>query len=146
MDYLINSNVYLRGRDLDGVPILMFVGKAHTRGTKNMDDLKRCLVYWIERGLRQSNDGRQITAVFDMSGTVSSNVDIEYTKLIINTFKHYYPNSLNWILTYEMAWWMNGKLKSFKKAFDKSFSNFRPFFQQHFKSSKSFCPRKRLNV
>lgn len=73
MDYLINSNLYLHGRDLDGKLILMFKGKLHVRGRRNMNDLKRCLVYWIERGLRQTKND-QITVIFDMSDTGLSNV------------------------------------------------------------------------
>lgn len=44
-----------------------------------------------------------------MMDTGLSNIDLEYTKTIVNTFKLYYPNSLNWILVYEMPWIMNGK-------------------------------------
>lgn len=108
MDYLINTNLYLHGRDLDGKLILMFKSKLHIRGTKNMDDLKRCLIYWIERGFRETKN-EQMTVVFDMLGSGMSNIDMEYTKFIINTFKNYYPDSLNWILVYDMPWIMNGE-------------------------------------
>lgn len=136
MDYLINSNLYLHGRDLDGKLILMFKGKLHVRGRRNMNDLKRCLVYWIERGLRQTKND-QITVIFDMSDTGLSNVgkdnlwqlknraitskqkfsEMEYTRAIINTFKNYYPNTPNWILVYDMPWIMNGEWK-LVKAFE----------------------------
>lgn len=88
----------------------MFKSKLHVRGTKNMDDLKRCLIYWIERGFRETKN-EQMTVVFDMLGSGMSNIDMEYTKFIINTFKNYYPDSLNWILVYEMPWIMNGEWK-----------------------------------
>lgn len=107
MDYLTNSNVYLHGRDLDGKLILMFNCRAHTRGCKKYEDLKRCLVYWIERGLRETKNDK-LTVIFDMLETGLGNVDMEYTKIIINTLKSYYPNSLNWILVYEMPWIMSG--------------------------------------
>lgn len=54
MDYLINSNIYIRGRDMDDKMLLLFKCKLHTRGSKDMNDLKRCLVYWIERAFRES--------------------------------------------------------------------------------------------
>lgn len=143
MDYLINSNLYLRGRDVDGKLILMFKSKLHTRGSRAIDDLKRCFIYWIERGMRQSKN-EQLTVVFDMMNSGMSNIDMEYTKIIINTFKHYYPNSLNYILVYEMPWIMTGSCNSLR-AF-KSFAHFPLTFQPHFKSSKSFYRRKPLNV
>lgn len=95
---------------MDEKLILMFKAKWHTRGSKNLDELKKCLVYWIERGFRQSKN-EKLTVVFDMMDTGMSNVDLEYTKTIINTFKLYYPNSLNWILVYDMPWIMNGKTR-----------------------------------
>ena len=86
--------------------MIVFKGKLHTRGTRNIDDIKRCLVYWIERAMRQSN-GESLTIVFDMMNTGMSNIDLEYTRNIINIFK-LYPNALNYILVLEMPWIMNG--------------------------------------
>lgn len=108
MDYLLNNNIILHGHDLDGKLMLTFLCKLHVRGSKNLDDLKRIMVYWIERGFRESNN-EKLTLIFDMADTGLRNIEMEYTQYIINTFKNYYPNSLNWILVYEMPWIMNGK-------------------------------------
>lgn len=126
MDYLTNSNVYLRGRDLDGKLILMFDCRTHIRGAKDMEELKKCLVYWYERAGRESN-GDKITIVFDMKDTGLSNMDLEYTKMIVNTSKLYYPGSVNWILIYEMPWIMNGEFEAFLRAAN----NFLSFFSSH---------------
>lgn len=118
MDYLKSTCVYLHGRDADGKLILMFKSKLHIRGSKNQEDLKRCMVYWIERGFRESNNDH-LTLVFDMLDSGLSNIDMEYTRTVINIFKYYYPDSLNWILVYEMPWIMNGEceLLRLRKAF-----------------------------
>lgn len=108
MDYLLNNNIILHGRDLDGKLMLTFLCKLHVRGSKNLEDLKKIMVYWIERGFRESNNDK-LTLIFDMHDTGLRNVEMEYTQTIINTFKNYYPNSLNWILVFEMPWIMNGK-------------------------------------
>lgn len=50
----------------------------------------------------------QITAFFDMEDSGMSNMDLDYTRYIINLFKHYYPNSLNYILVYELPWVLTG--------------------------------------
>lgn len=44
-----------------------------------------------------------------MDGAVLGNMDMEYTKYLINLFKDYYPNFLNFIIIFEMAWVLNGK-------------------------------------
>ena len=73
-----------------------------------MEDLRRCFIYWMERGVREANYDK-LTLIFDMNGAGMSNVDLEYMKVVINTIKTYYPESLRWILVYEMPWVMNGK-------------------------------------
>lgn len=115
MDYLVSSSLYLRGRDMDGKLILFYKFRLHTRGSKNMDDLKRCFLYWIERGFREAKND-QMTMVFDLMNSGMSNIEMEYMNYIINTLKTHYPNSLNYTLIYEMPWFMNGKEKSFVKA------------------------------
>ena len=106
LDYVKCGDIFIHGRDIDDSVMIIFRSKMHTRGQQNMDDLKRCLVYWIERAFRQSN-GDSLTIVFDMMNTGMSNIDLEYMRNIINIFK-LYPNSLNYILVLEMPWIMNG--------------------------------------
>lgn len=50
-----------------------------------------------------------ISIFFDMDGAGLSNMDMEYTRYLINLFKNYYPHFLNYILIFEMAWVLNGK-------------------------------------
>lgn len=50
----------------------------------------------------------QITAFFDMADSGMSNMDLDYTRYIITLFKQYYPNSLNYILVYELPWVLTG--------------------------------------
>lgn len=106
LDYVKCGSVFIHGRDIDDSVMIVFKSKLHTRGAQNIDDSKRCLVYWIERAFRQSN-GEPLTIVFDMMNAGMSNIDMEYTRNIINVFK-LYPNSLNYILVLEMPWIMNG--------------------------------------
>lgn len=142
MEYLLSSTFYLRGRDMDGKLILMFNCSLHTRGSKNADDLKRCLVYWIERGFRESKNDK-LTMIFDMLDTGLSNIDMEFTKTIINTFKLYYPNSLNWILVYEMPWIMNGK-QNLSESFRKLSNSFH--FPATFQIIKKLLPKRAVDV
>lgn len=56
----------------------------------------------------------QITILFDMEDTGMSNMDLDYTRYIINLFKLYYPNSLNHILIYELPWVLTATFKIIK--------------------------------
>lgn len=49
MDYIIEGAVFPRCRDKEGFKMFIFNGKKYTKGTRNLDDLKRCIIYWFER-------------------------------------------------------------------------------------------------
>lgn len=113
MDYLKEGLFYPRGKDVDGCTIFIFKSKKHTKGSRNFDDLARCLVYWFER-LDKIDSCRQISVMFDMGGTGLSNMDMDFTRYIISLFKLYYPDFLNYILIYEMPWVLNAAFKIIK--------------------------------
>lgn len=122
---------------MNGKLILMVNCKNHTRGSKNIEDLKVNLVYWVERGLRESNN-EKLTMVMDLYDTGMKHVDMEYTQVIINTLKAYYPEILNWILIYDMPWFMNGKKTIITEKLTKSFaklSNISSRISNHQKAS-----------
>ncbi|KFB50757.1 AGAP005556-PA-like protein [Anopheles sinensis] len=114
MEYINDGLMYPRGRDVDGKTVFIFKSKLYVRGTRNLDDLKKCFLYWIERIIREANDDL-VTIVFDLTDAGLSNVDMDYTKYIINTFKNYYPCSLNYILIYDLPWILNATFQIIKK-------------------------------
>uniref|UniRef100_A0A182LVN4 MSP domain-containing protein n=1 Tax=Anopheles culicifacies TaxID=139723 RepID=A0A182LVN4_9DIPT len=114
MEYIHDALMYPRGRDVDGKTVFIFKSKMYVRGTRNLDDLKKCFLYWIERIIREANDDL-VTIVFDLTDAGLSNVDMDYTKYIINTFKNYYPCSLNYILIYDLPWILNATFQIIKK-------------------------------
>lgn len=48
-DYLEHGSVYAHGRDIDGRSLLVFNTKKHVKGQKDLDEIKKCVVYWMER-------------------------------------------------------------------------------------------------
>lgn len=44
-----------------------------------------------------------------MQGAGVKNMDLEYTRMMISIFKNYYPNSMNYLLVFEMPFLMNGE-------------------------------------
>lgn len=108
VDVIKFGMMFDRNVDCDGKRILIFKTKMYTRGQFNIEIMKKNLIYYLERLYRET-DMYQITAFFDMEDSGMSNMDLEYTRYIINTFKLYYPNSLNYILVYELPWVLTGK-------------------------------------
>ncbi|XP_058054083.1 motile sperm domain-containing protein 2-like [Anopheles bellator] len=114
MEYVNDGLMFPRGRDLDGKTVFIFKSKLYVRGSRNLDDLKKCFLYWIERIIREANDDL-VTIVFDLTDAGLSNVDMDYTKYIINTLKNYYPCSLNYILIFDLPWILNATFQIIKK-------------------------------
>jgi len=47
--------------------------------------------------------------VFDMNGAGLSNMDMDLVRFIMNCFKTYYPNLLEWMLIFNMPWVLQGR-------------------------------------
>lgn len=107
VDYLQDGVIFSHNKDMDGYPLLIFKTKLHIKGAKDMSEVLKVLVYWVERIQREIHLSK-CTVFFDMDGTGLSNMDLEFIKMIIETFKQYYPNCLNYIIVFEMAWVLNG--------------------------------------
>ncbi|XP_013116417.1 motile sperm domain-containing protein 2 isoform X2 [Stomoxys calcitrans] len=112
-DYLQDGVIFPHNTDVDGKPLLIFKTKKHIKGSKDMNEILKVLVYWIER-IHRETYMEKITIFFDMDGCGLSNMDLEFIKMIIDTFKQYYPNALNYILVFEMAWVLNAAFKIVK--------------------------------
>lgn len=113
MDYIEEGVFFPRGRDIDGCLLLIFKARMHVKGQRDFDELKKIMVYWLDRIEREEN-GRQVTIFFDMSGSGLSNMDMELIKHLITLFKEYYPYFLNYIIIFEMPWVLSAAFKVVK--------------------------------
>lgn len=161
-EYLHEGFMFPKNRDIDGKRLLIFRSKLYVRGTKNMDDVKRLLVYWVERVMYRwalsisiplpfeaqwviscrEEDLDQISVFFDLKDSGLSNMDMEYTRYIINLFKFYYPNSLNFIIIFEMPWILNSEFSLGLFFFAHSRNSFFILFQPRSRSSRPFYRQK----
>lgn len=114
LDYVEEGVMFPRGKDLDGKTLFIYRASLYTRGSKNLDEMKRMFLYWLERIIRESNDD-YITILFELSDAGLSNVDMDYTKYIITTLKNYYPYSLNYILVFDLPWILNATFQIIKR-------------------------------
>ena len=46
--------------------------------------------------------------VFDMTGAGLSNMDMDLVRFVVNCFKIYFPDLLQWLLVYNMPWVLQG--------------------------------------
>ncbi|KAL7299847.1 hypothetical protein TKK_0007181 [Trichogramma kaykai] len=112
-DYLEDGVCFGYGKDIDGKKLFVIKSKLHTKGSRDFNELQRCIVYWFERLEREGN-GDQISLFFDMIDSGISNMDMELTKYLIGLFKNYYPNFLNYIIILEMPWVLNAAFNIIK--------------------------------
>ncbi|XP_034659088.1 motile sperm domain-containing protein 2 isoform X2 [Drosophila subobscura] len=111
-EYLKEGSVFVHSNDVDGKPLLVFRVRLHSK-SKSLDELIRIVVYWVERTQREKHM-TQMTIFFDMAGTGLATMDLDFVKRIVETFKMYYPNALNYILVFELAWVLNAAFKVIK--------------------------------
>ncbi|SPP77512.1 blast:Motile sperm domain-containing protein 2 [Drosophila guanche] len=111
-EYLKEGSVFVHSNDVDGKPLLVFRVRLHSK-SKSLDELIRIVVYWVERTQREKHM-TQMTIFFDMAGTGLATMDLDFVKKIVETFKMYYPNALNYILVFELAWVLNAAFKVIK--------------------------------
>lgn len=114
MDYVYEGVMFPRGKDIDGKTLFIYRSRLYIRGSRNLNDMKRMFLYWLERLIREANDD-YITIMFELTDAGLSNVDMDYTKYIIGTLKNYYPFSLNYILVYDLPWILNATFLIIKK-------------------------------
>ncbi|OCT93948.1 hypothetical protein XELAEV_18011611mg [Xenopus laevis] len=108
-----NGATYLHGYDKEGNKLLWLKVKLHVRDGKTNDDKKKFVAFWLERYARRE-PGKLLTVVFDMLDCGLSNVDMDFVRFIINSFKTYYPRYLSKIVVYEMPWILNAAFKIVK--------------------------------
>lgn len=113
MDYVNDGIFFPRGRDVDGCLLLILKSKNHVKGQKEMEEIKKIIIYWFDRIEREEN-GRKISMFFDMEGCGLSNMDMELIKYLITLFKLYYPYFLNYIIIYQMPWVLTAAFKVVK--------------------------------
>ncbi|XP_066250152.1 motile sperm domain-containing protein 2-like isoform X2 [Euwallacea similis] len=113
MDIIIKGAFFPYGEDIDGNTLLIFKCKLHSKGGVNVDELRRCIIYWFERTERMTK-GEPVSLFFDMDGCGLSNMDLDLIKYLIGLFKDYYPFFLNYIIIFEMPWILNAAFKIVK--------------------------------
>jgi len=107
------GTLFYHGRDKDGKRMLIFRVRTHTKSKDQMEDMKKFVLYQVER-LEREEDGDPVTLMFELDGCGLKNMDMEFIQYLIGVFRDYSPFSLNYILVYEMPWVLNAAWKVIK--------------------------------
>lgn len=114
MDYVNVGDCFQRNHDIEGKTMLVYKSVLHVKGKRDTKELIRIFVYWVERLQRSSGNYDPVTIFFDLENCGLKNLDIDYTINVVNILKSYYPNSVNYILIYEMPWVFAAGIKIIK--------------------------------
>ncbi|XP_049884244.1 motile sperm domain-containing protein 2-like [Pectinophora gossypiella] len=113
MDYVQEGTFFPHGRDIDGSLLMVIKSKHHVKGQKDMEEIKKIVIYWFDR-IEREEGGKKISLFFDMDGCGLGNMDMELIKYLITLLKLYYPFFLNYIIIYQMPWVLSAAFKVVK--------------------------------
>nr|XP_026498218.1 motile sperm domain-containing protein 2-like [Vanessa tameamea] len=113
IDYLKEGIFFPHGRDIDSCLLFILKSKLYVKGTKNIEEVKKVVIYWLER-IEREEDGKKITLFFDMDGCGLNNMDIEVIMYMITLLKSYYPYLINYIIVFQLPWILSAGFKIIK--------------------------------
>ena len=102
------GSLYLKNKDKDGWPLLVFALRKHTKGTESPELMKQHFLYYMDRIDRETNGG-QMSLILECTGSGLKNMDMDLIQYMIKCCEDYYPCCLNYILVIEMSWVLNGE-------------------------------------
>jgi len=114
MDIVNKGYLFTHNRDKEGCK-LMVLALAKYKGGDKMDEIKRVLVYYLER-LEREEVNKKISWVFDCKGAGLKNMAMDLINFIIYCNEHCYPDVLNFIYIHEMPWLLNSAFQLVKKT------------------------------
>lgn len=113
MGYLKEGIFFPHGRDIDSCLLFIMKSKMYQKNEKNIDEVKKIIIYWLER-IEREEDGKRITLFFDMDGCGLNNMDIEVIRYMVTLLKSYYPLLVNYIIIFQLPWMLSAGFKIVK--------------------------------
>ena len=91
------------GKSKEGFGIVYWDASLHDPNDRDVDEVIRCVVWWVEYAISQS-DHHQIIVVLDRSNMTRSQIDMELFTTLSSTLSNNYPERLNKVLIYPLNW------------------------------------------
>ena len=106
------GSIYMKNKDKDGYPLLVFAMAKHRKG-QYADDMKKLFLYYLERIDRETKGGK-FSWVYECVGCGISNMDMDLIQFMIKCLEDYFPYNLNYILVIDMSWLLTAAWKMIK--------------------------------
>lgn len=107
------QGLFFHNRTKSGHKILFLRVKLHKKDTSQLPMVKKFFIYWLEMSFKVQ-PLEKIVTLFDMTEAGLSNLDMDFIRFILTSFKLYYPTLLEKLLIYEMPWIFNAAWKIIK--------------------------------
>jgi len=106
------GSIYMKNKDKDGCPLLIFAMAKHVKG-EYPEDMKKLFVYYLDRIDRETSGGK-LSLVYECAGCGITNMDMDLIAYMIKCLEEYYPYNLNHILVIDMSWLLTAAWKVIK--------------------------------
>lgn len=106
------GSIYMKNKDKDGCPLLVFAMAKHVKG-EHPDDMKKLFIYYLDRIDRETNGGK-LSLVYECVGCGVTNMDMDLIAFMIKCLEEYFPYNLNHILVIDMSWLLTACWKIIK--------------------------------
>ena len=112
VDLKQKGSIYMKNKDKDGCPLLVFAMAKHVKG-EYPDEMKKLFVYYLDRIDRETNGGK-LSLVYECVGCGVTNMDMDLIAFMIKCLEEYFPYNLNYILVIDMSWLLTAAWKIIK--------------------------------
>jgi len=106
------GSIYMKNKDNDGCPLLVFAMAKHKKG-QHVDEMKKLFIYYLERIESETNGGK-FSWTYECVGCGISNMDMDLIAFMIKCLEEYFPYNLNYILVIDMSWLLTAAWKIIK--------------------------------
>ncbi|KAL7114381.1 hypothetical protein ACP275_04G117900 [Erythranthe tilingii] len=94
-NHMGQNKMFMQGTDKKGRPIAVFFGGRHIATTGGTDELKRAVVFVLDKLCSRTSDGQEkFTVIADLKGYGYANSDVRGCIAALSTLQDYYPERL----------------------------------------------------
>lgn len=104
-DFYKTGGIFQYNCDKDGLMLLYFRVCVHHKVNELSQYIKEFFVHNVNK-IDLLSGSRKWAMVFDCSNGTLSNIDMDFSRYIINVLQNYFPKGFKYVLIYEMPWIM----------------------------------------
>ena len=97
-DYARRRVTFFHDRDRMNRPILVSIIGRHLGGHRDIEEVRRFIIYLLEKAVALAAPEEKILSVFDLTAFSLRNMDLESVSVFLGTLQAYYPEILGQLL------------------------------------------------